>query len=127
MSKSPGHQKWPDHKVRENQLHDHMQVRVGEELIADSNDIIRVDEDGQPPRFYFPREDVKMDKLVNSDTETECPFKGHARYFSIEADGQKLTDAVWSYDQPYDEHADLQQRLAFYSDKMPQIEVSRVS
>ena len=127
MSKSPGHQKWPDHKVRESQLRERMQVRVGDEVIADSKDVIRVDEDGQPSRFYFPREDVKTDKLSNSSTETDCPFKGHAHYFSIDAAGEHLVDAVWTYEEPYDEHADLQQRLAFYSDRMPQIEVSRVS
>ena len=123
MSKSPGHRKWPDHQVREEQLHDRMQVTVNGQLIADSSDIIKVEEDGQPARYYFPRQHVNMDKLSNSDTESECPFKGHARYFNLCTAHTELKDAVWSYDKPYDEHADLQQRLAFYDDMMPEIEV----
>jgi uncharacterized protein (DUF427 family) len=127
MTKSPGHQKWPDHTVRENRVGERMQVSVAGELIADSQDVIRVDEQGQPPRFYFPREDVDMDHLVNSDYESDCPFKGHARYFNLKAGHIQLKDAVWSYLEPYEEHADLQQRLAFYDDKMPEIEVKPAS
>ena len=123
MTQSPGHRKWPEHKIHEDHVGARMQVTVRGELIADSTDVIRVDEDGHPARFYFPREDVRMDKLANSDTETECPFKGHASYFNLNAGHVELKDAVWSYLEPYEEHADLQQRLAFYDDKMPEIEV----
>jgi uncharacterized protein (DUF427 family) len=126
MRKSPGHRKWPDHQVRQQHVEQRMQVRVGSEVVAESNDIVRVEEDGNPTRFYFPREDVNMDKLSNSDSESECPFKGHARYFHLDAGGKHLEDAVWSYDEPYEEHADLQQRLAFYDDKIPDIEVRPV-
>lgn len=123
MSKSPGHRRWPEHRVREDRVDTRMQVMVHGELIADSDDVIRVEEDGHPARFYFPREAVNMEKLGNSDTQTECPFKGRASYFNLNAGHVELKDAVWSYLEPYDEHADLQQRLAFYDDKLPEIEV----
>lgn len=125
MTKSPGHQKWPDHQVRERRLQQRMQVSVDGEIVADSNDVIRVDEDGNPARYYFPRADVRMDKLTRTDTRTECPFKGVARYFSVNAGRKRFEDAVWSYENPYEEHSDLQYRLAFYDDRMPEIEVRR--
>jgi uncharacterized protein (DUF427 family) len=123
MSKSPGHQKWPDHRVREQAVSQRMIVSVHGEVVADSADVIKVDEDGSPPRYYFPRSDVSTGKLQPSDTTSECPFKGPARYFNLNVDDELLKDAVWSYEDPYDEHADLKSRVAFYDDKMPQIVV----
>lgn len=123
MGKSPGHQKWPDHRVREEHESARMQVLVDGELVADSDDVIKVDEDGYPARYYFPRDAVRMDKLSASESTSECPFKGHARYFNLLAGHTTLKNAVWSYEDPYQEHADLERRLAFYSDKMPEIKV----
>jgi uncharacterized protein (DUF427 family) len=123
MSKSPGHQKHPEHHIAERHLDQRMTVSINGEVIADSRDVIRVDEDRNPARFYFPRSDVKMDKLQASSTTSQCPFKGTARYFSVNAGGRQLKDSVWSYETPYDEHADLAGRVAFWDDKMPDIQV----
>ena len=123
MSKSPGHQQHPDHRVAERHLDQRMTVSINGEVIADSKDVIRVDEDKNPARFYFPRSDVKMDKLQASQTTSQCPYKGTARYFSISAGGKQLKDSVWSYETPYDEHVDLAGRVAFWDDKVPDIQV----
>jgi len=125
MSKSPGHQRWPDHKVEAHQLPQsaHFTVEIGGEIVADSHDVIRLDEDGHPSRLYFPRSDVSMDKLERSETTSECPFKGTAHYFTLRAEGRRLDDAVWSYEEPFDEHPELKDRVAFYDDKYRDIHV----
>lgn len=123
MSKSPGHHKMPNHKVEESRIGQRVKVEVNGHEIADSGDVMRVDEDGQPGRYYFPRSDVKMDRLERSSTTTTCPFKGTASYFSLKLGDRKLEDAVWTYEDPYDEHRELKDRLAFYDDKIKDIHV----
>lgn len=124
MSKSPGHRKWPDHKVQEKPLSRRVQVSVDGEVVADSTGVIEVLEDGYPPRYYFPRSDVNTDRLEPSETTSECPFKGRARYFHVSTHGNTFEDVVWTYEEPYDEHEELKGRLAFYDDNLPEISIS---
>ena len=127
MSKSPGHQKWPEHKVIETPIDRRVTVEVDGQILAQSQHAIRVEEDGSPARYYFPRSDVRMDKLERTSTTSQCPFKGTAHYFNLSmnggGNGGRLDDAVWSYEEPFDEHQALKDRVAFYDDKYGNIRV----
>lgn len=124
MTRSPGHRDHPDHKVAERQLSERIRVSVAGQTIADSSDVVRVEEDGSPIRYYFPRADVDMKLLQPSATTSQCPFKGVANYFTIKIGGKELKNAIWSYEDPYEEHLALKGRLAFYDDKLPEISIS---
>jgi uncharacterized protein (DUF427 family) len=124
MTRSPGHRQHPKHKVAERQLSERILVSVAGETVADSSDVIKVEEDGSPVRYYFPRTGVDMKRLRASATTSQCPFKGEANYFSIKVGDKELKDAIWSYEDPYEEHLALKGRLAFYDDRLPEISIS---
>jgi uncharacterized protein (DUF427 family) len=117
----PGYAKHPEHRITTRPADMRVQVKVNGEVIADTRDAIELKEASYPVVYYVPRRDVKMDRLVRTSHTTYCPFKGHASYFSL-ADGPE--NAVWSYEQPYDEVAVIKDLLAFYPDKVDSIKAA---
>ncbi|MGH8772730.1 MAG: DUF427 domain-containing protein [Burkholderiales bacterium] len=118
----PGYKKYPEHRIETKPAGVRIQVTFNGEVMADSRHAIEVKEGDYPVVYYLPREDVKMERLVRSNHKTYCPFKGHASYYSL-ANGS--ANAVWSYEEPYDEMAVIRERLAFYPDKVDSIRVTR--
>jgi uncharacterized protein (DUF427 family) len=121
MEQAPGYRKRPEHKIVETYLGHEVRVTVNGDLVAKSSGVIRVDEDGHRARYYFPRDDVRFELLDRSPTTTHCPFKGTASYFNVNLGDRKLPDAIWSYEEPYQEHQALRGRLAFYEEKFPEL------
>jgi uncharacterized protein (DUF427 family) len=102
--------------VREEHLDGTFKVRINGREVGKSDDVVRVDEDGHPNRFYFPRASIDMSQLERTNKTTECPFKGTASYYSLRSSGSKVENIAWSYESPYDEHVELAGRIAFYDD-----------
>ena len=95
-------------------------VRLDGEIIADSTRALVMRAPGTPDQQYIPREDVDMTRLSRTTHATHCPYKGDASYFSLEA-GRRIENAVWSYEDPYDEVGCIKDRLAFYADRVDSI------
>lgn len=106
------HPKDPYHRVDVRRTSRRVRVSVNGELLADSADTLVLFESGLPPRWYFPREDVRMDLLTPTDKRTSCPYKGHASYFSAAGED----DLVWTYEQPRHGAADVKGYLAFFNE-----------
>ena len=125
MSNSgPGYKEHPGHRVGTTPANARVQVTFNGEIIADSTDAIRLEETGTGPVFYLPRKDVKMERLTPTAHRTYCPFKGHASYFTL-SNGKTAENAVWSYEEPYDEVSVIKERLAFYPNRVDSITVSQ--
>ena len=72
----PGYKDHPEHRVETEPAGVRVQVTFNGELIADSNNAIKLEETGHEPVYYLPRNDVKMERLTRTDHRTRCPFKG---------------------------------------------------
>ncbi len=121
---APGFKKYPEHRLETRPARGRVRVTFNEEIIADSGDAIRLDESKYAPVYYLPRKDVKMERLVRTTHSTHCPFKGHASYYTLSSGSRTAPNAVWSYEQPYDEMSVIKERLAFYPDKVDSISVA---
>jgi uncharacterized protein (DUF427 family) len=122
---APGYRKYPGHRISVTPASARVQIKFKGKIVADSKDAVQMVEGMEgstvaPTVYYVPRKDVKMERLVRTSHQTYCPFKGHASYYSLK-DGPE--NAVWSYEEPYDEMAAIRQMVAFYPDKVDAIEL----
>ena len=118
----PGYAKNPAHRVETQPAKVRVRVTFEGAILADTREAIRLQEGGYPPVFYLPRKDVDMSRLARTSHHTYCPYKGQASYFSLVTDGRVEENAVWSYEQPYDEVAVIRELVAFYPDRVDRIE-----
>ncbi len=93
-------------------------IRANGAVIGETKRALAVHEGSYGPVIYVPREDMAMALLDPSSKQTVCPHKGNASYFSIVTPQGTLTDAVWSYERPIEQVADIAGHLAFYTDRV---------
>lgn len=115
------HLRDPYHRVDVLPSSRRVRVLAHGEVVAETIRPMLVFETSLPTRYYVPREDVREDVLVPSETETGCPYKGEASYWSLRAGDRTLEDAVWGYPQPLPEGAPLAGHVAF---SHPELEVT---
>ena len=96
----------------------HVQVKLGDTVLADSTHARALFETFLPPRWYVPRVDVRMDLLVPSDTVTRCPYKGAAEHLSARVGDLEVKDVAWSYPSPLPESTRIAGLVAFYDDRV---------
>ncbi|MFV0458328.1 MAG: DUF427 domain-containing protein [Actinomycetales bacterium] len=63
---------------------------------------------------YFPAEAVNWQYVTESTTSSVCPWKGTARYYSLEAGGATEVDAAWSYPHPHAAARQIAGHVAFW-------------
>ncbi len=99
-----------------------VQVRIGGAVLAESDGATLLLERGCPPRWYLPREDVRLDLLRRTTTTTVCPFKGRAAYWSYEPAGVAGVDVAWSYEDPVTAMAAIRGLVCFYAERTTTVE-----
>ena len=79
------------------------------EVLAESDRTLLVE-----GNHYFPRQDVRSDRLRDSHEHTFCPWKGTASYHDVEAGGERNAGAAWYYPEPMDAAAAIRDHVAFW-------------
>jgi uncharacterized protein (DUF427 family) len=115
---APGFSKHPGYEVNIEPLNAEIVIKVGDLTIASSQQALAVTETKHRPVWYLPMQDVNAALLVETDTQTYCPFKGYARYWSIKHGDEVIEDAIWGYAAPYDECEALAEFVSFYTNKV---------
>jgi uncharacterized protein (DUF427 family) len=77
-----------------------VRARFADHTVLDTRDGRLLHESGLLPVLYVPDADVDSGLLRESDHTTHCPFKGNARYWSVDAGGRTAENAVWAYPEP---------------------------
>lgn len=102
----------------------HIKVKLGGEVVAESDRPVLLFETGLRTRYYIPKIDVRMDLLRPSDTKSVCPYKGTASYYSVELNGQLHQDVAWYYPQALPESMPIAGGyVAFYDERVESVEV----
>jgi uncharacterized protein (DUF427 family) len=96
----------------------HIRVEVDGVTVADSKSPRILFETGLPPRYYLPLTDARTDLLRPSDTQTHCPYKGTASYWSVDTGKELHSDIVWIYRAPLPESQKIAGLVAFYDEKV---------
>ncbi|MDP8958166.1 MAG: DUF427 domain-containing protein [Actinomycetota bacterium] len=96
----------------------HVEVVVDGVTVADSHRPRILFETGLPPRYYLPTIDVRMELLRPSQKQTACPYKGWAKYWSVDAGGRVHEDLAWSYPTSHPEADKVAGLVAFFNERV---------
>ena len=77
-------------------------------IIAETNQTLVIEN-----KHYFPQDSVKLEYLSSSEYCEECPWKGLAKYYSLDVSGKEMPNAAWYYPNPKEEAIHITGYIAF--------------
>jgi uncharacterized protein (DUF427 family) len=96
----------------------HVTVRVGGVTVAETDRALSLAEASYPVAQYIPLEDVDQALLARTATQSYCPYKGDASYYSLTTpDGTTEADIIWAYEEPYEAVKEIAGHVAFYPNR----------
>ena len=78
-------------------------------VVAESDDTVIVE-----GNHYFPEDSMKKEYFKESTTNTLCPWKGTASYYTLQVNGDQNPDAAWYYHDPSELAKQIKNRVAFW-------------
>ncbi len=108
-----GHTRNPYHRVDCLRSGRRLRVVADGLTLVDTTKTLAVFETALEPRLYVHPDEVRTDALEQSDTQTYCPYKGTATYWSARIGDTHVQDVAWSYEDPLPESEPLGHFLSF--------------
>jgi uncharacterized protein (DUF427 family) len=95
-----------------------VEVEISGTVVADSTRTVMLFETYLPTRYYLPREDVRMELLVPTDTASVCAYKGQARFWSAHVNDTVTADVAWSYEDPHNYATSVEDMICFLNERV---------
>lgn len=108
---APGFKTHPNHEITLTPGRSAV-VRYNGHVVAQTAEAVLLRENRYPARAYVPRAAVTA-TLQPAARTTHCPFKGDTVYFDLEIGGERIAEAAWSYEAPFDEMAAIADLVSF--------------
>ncbi len=108
---APGFKTRPDHEITLSPGRAAVVRYIGK-VVAQTDEAVLLRESRYPARAYLPRTAVTA-TLHPAPRTTHCPFKGDTVYFDLEIDGERIAEAAWSYEAPFDEMVAITDLVSF--------------
>ncbi|MCY4496904.1 MAG: DUF427 domain-containing protein [Rhodospirillaceae bacterium] len=98
-------------------------MKHGGVTLADTSQPVLLFKAGLRARYYIPAEDVAIDHLVLSPSETACPYNGTGSYWSVEVGENVTENLAWSYADPLPECGVVKGLPCVHDDKVEEFSV----
>lgn len=80
------------------------------QLLAESDDTVVVE-----GNHYFPAASLDNKFIAASATQSFCPWKGTAHYYTVVVNGERNEDAAWFYPETKEQADHIKGRIAFWN------------
>ncbi|KAF3925688.1 hypothetical protein AA313_de0200986 [Arthrobotrys entomopaga] len=87
-------------------------------ILAESPTSVHLYETSLPPRYYLPYTSLNTIYLRDSQSTSECPYKGIANYHHVAVGDTGYPDLVWWYRAPTAECIAVTGMRCFYNEKV---------
>jgi uncharacterized protein (DUF427 family) len=108
------------------QWHEHVVVRLGGQVVAETTEAWCVLETSHPPTYYLPPSAFAEGALRPAAGSSYCEWKGRASYFDVAAGDVVASRAAWSYPDPTPSFASLKDHVSLYPAAMESVTVDGV-
>jgi uncharacterized protein (DUF427 family) len=108
------------------QWHEHVVVRLGGQVVAETTDAWCALETSHPPTYYLPPTCFDEGILRPAGGSSYCEWKGQASYFDVAAGDVVAPRAAWSYPDPTPGFVLLKDHVSLYPAAMESVTVDGV-